>query len=123
MVPRPEAAPARPRAGGQTITMETHRQRMRTVRQFFERIDHIDPSTKKFAVAAGLSRAWAELVSEALKCQLLCRDPCHREKGAEDRPDVPCGSYYKYWYYGCRCSECRQPTPPRAPGCEHSDLE
>ena len=29
---------ARPRAGGATITMETHRQRMRTVRQFFERI-------------------------------------------------------------------------------------
>jgi site-specific recombinase XerD len=29
---------ARPRAGRQTITAETHRQRMRTVRQFFERI-------------------------------------------------------------------------------------
>ena len=29
---------ARPRAGGQTITVETHRQRMRTIRQFFERI-------------------------------------------------------------------------------------
>jgi site-specific recombinase XerD len=29
---------ARPRAGGRTITTETHRQRMRTVRQFFERI-------------------------------------------------------------------------------------
>ena len=28
----------RPRAGGATITPETHRQRMRTVRQFFERI-------------------------------------------------------------------------------------
>jgi site-specific recombinase XerD len=27
-----------PRAGGQTITAETHRQRLRTVRQFFERI-------------------------------------------------------------------------------------
>jgi site-specific recombinase XerD len=29
---------AQPRAGGKTITMETHRQRMRTVRAFFERI-------------------------------------------------------------------------------------
>jgi len=29
---------ARPRAGGTTITTETHRQRMRTVRAFFERI-------------------------------------------------------------------------------------
>jgi site-specific recombinase XerD len=28
----------RPRGGGRTITKETHRQRMRTVRQFFERI-------------------------------------------------------------------------------------
>jgi site-specific recombinase XerD len=29
---------AQPRAGGRTITAETHRQRMRTIRQFFERI-------------------------------------------------------------------------------------
>ena len=29
---------AQPRGGGQAITKETHRQRMRTVRQFFERI-------------------------------------------------------------------------------------
>ena len=29
---------ARPRAGGRLITRETHRQRMRTIRQFFERI-------------------------------------------------------------------------------------
>jgi site-specific recombinase XerD len=29
---------AKPKAGGATITAETHRQRMRTVRQFFERI-------------------------------------------------------------------------------------
>ena len=29
---------ARPRAGGQVITAETHRQRVRTVRAFFERI-------------------------------------------------------------------------------------
>jgi site-specific recombinase XerD len=29
---------AQPRSAGQTITRETHRQRMRTVRQFFERI-------------------------------------------------------------------------------------
>ena len=35
---------ARPRAGGQVITAETHRQRMRTVRQFFERIIEWDES-------------------------------------------------------------------------------
>jgi hypothetical protein len=36
-----------------------------------------------------------------LKCQLLCR-PCHVTKGREDRPE-PRRSYYRYWYYGCRC--------------------
>ena len=66
--------------------------------------DHIDPTTKRFAVGAGLSRAWAELVEEALKCQLLCR-PCHIDKGAEDRPE-PVHGYYRYWYCGCRCAGC-----------------
>jgi site-specific recombinase XerD len=33
---------ARPRGGGRVITAETHRQRMRTVRQFFERITEWD---------------------------------------------------------------------------------
>jgi hypothetical protein len=45
------------------------------------------------------------LVAEALKCQLLC-ERCHREKGAEDRPE-PAHGYYRYWYYGCRCAVCR----------------
>jgi hypothetical protein len=67
--------------------------------------DHIDPSTKTFAVCAGLSRAWDALVAEALKCQLLCK-VCHVEKAVEDRPEVA-HSYYRYWYYGCRCSVCR----------------
>ena len=35
--------------------------------------DHIDPATKRFAVGSSMSRAWDELVEEALKCQLLCR--------------------------------------------------
>jgi hypothetical protein len=67
--------------------------------------DHIDPSTKRFAVGSSMSRAWDTLVAEALKCQLLCR-PCHREKAVEDRPE-PAHSYYRYWYYGCRCVVCR----------------
>ena len=67
--------------------------------------DHIDPATKRFAIGSDMSRAWTELVEEALKCQLLC-PPCHLEKGAEDRPE-PAHSYYRYWYYGCRCAECR----------------
>lgn len=67
--------------------------------------DHIDPATKRFAVGSSMSRAWADLVEEALKCQLLCR-PCHREKAIGDRPE-PAHSYYRYWYYGCRCAVCR----------------
>jgi 5-methylcytosine-specific restriction endonuclease McrA len=54
--------------------------------------DHIDPSTKLFAVGSDMSRAWAKLVEEALKTQLLCR-PCHVEKGREDRPE-PSHGYY-----------------------------
>jgi hypothetical protein len=67
--------------------------------------DHIDPTTKRFAIGSSLSRAWHDLVAEAKKTQLLCV-PCHREKGIEDRPEVA-HSYYRYWYYGCRCSVCR----------------
>jgi 5-methylcytosine-specific restriction endonuclease McrA len=41
--------------------------------------DHIDPSTKVFAVCAGLTRAWDALVEEASKTQLLCKPlSCHQ---------------------------------------------
>jgi hypothetical protein len=68
--------------------------------------DHVDPSTKIFAVCAGLSRAWDVLVEEAAKTQLLCK-PCHMAKGAEDRPNLKHGTYYVYWYWNCRCDPCR----------------
>jgi hypothetical protein len=67
--------------------------------------DHIDPETKVFAVGSDMSRAWDKLVEEALKCQLPCRE-CHVAKGIEDRPE-PAHSYYRYWYYGCRCATCK----------------
>ena len=67
--------------------------------------DHIDPATKCFTISGALSKAWSELVEEALKTQLLC-PPCHREKGYEDRPEIE-HSYYRYWYHGCRCTVCR----------------
>jgi hypothetical protein len=67
--------------------------------------DHIDPSTKTFAVGSDLSRAWDVLVEEALKTQLLC-PPCHVEKGREDRPEVGHG-LYRYEYYRCRCDVCK----------------
>jgi hypothetical protein len=68
--------------------------------------DHIDPSTKVFAISAALSRAWDALVKEASKCQLLCK-PCHVAKGAEDRPELQHGTYYVYWYWNCRCDLCK----------------
>jgi hypothetical protein len=67
--------------------------------------DHVDSKTKQFVVCSDLSRPWDELVEEALRCQLLCR-PCHKEKGAEDRPEPPHG-LYRYTDYGCRCDVCR----------------
>jgi len=67
--------------------------------------DHIDPETKVFAVGSDMSRAWDKLVEEALKCQPLCRE-CLVAKGIEDRPE-PAHSYYRYWYYGCRCATCK----------------
>ena len=57
--------------------------------------DHIDPSTKVFAVCSALDKAWDVLVEEASKTQLLCK-PCHVAKGAEDRPELPHGVYYVY---------------------------
>jgi hypothetical protein len=68
--------------------------------------DHIDPSAKRFTICAALSKAWADLVEEASRCQLLCK-PCHVAKGAEDRPEPTHGTYYVYWYYSCRCDPCK----------------
>jgi hypothetical protein len=40
---------------------------------------HVDPSTKKFGIAAGgLARALSKLREEAAKCVLLCAN-CHAE--------------------------------------------
>jgi hypothetical protein len=67
--------------------------------------DHIDPSAKRFNVCSDLTRAWSQLVAEALKTQLLCR-PCHIAKGVEDRPE-PLHGRYRYVYWKCRCEACR----------------
>jgi site-specific recombinase XerD len=50
---------ARPRSGGRAITAETHRQRMRTVRQFFERIiewDWPDAPPRNPVIAWGIPK-------------------------------------------------------------------
>jgi hypothetical protein len=45
---------------------------------------HRDPSTKAFAISVdGVPRAWARLVEEATKCDLLCAN-CHREVHAAE---------------------------------------
>ncbi len=68
--------------------------------------DHIDPSTKVFAISAELSKAWDALVEEASKCQLLFRT-CHVAKGAEDRSEPKHGTCHVYWYWNCRCDLCK----------------
>jgi len=46
--------------------------------------DHINPKTKRFNLCIGsMHRPWAELVTEARKCQLLCAN-CHRIKTIEN---------------------------------------
>jgi 5-methylcytosine-specific restriction endonuclease McrA len=75
--------------------------------------DHVDPSTKKFTVSAGLSRAWGALVEEAAKCQLLCK-PCHVVKGAADRPKPQHGTIYVYQYWNCRCDPCKAANARRS---------
>jgi hypothetical protein len=46
---------------------------------------HRDPGSKNFAISVdGVPRAWARLVEEAAKCDLLCAN-CHREVHAAER--------------------------------------
>lgn len=67
--------------------------------------DHIDPSTKSFAVGERMTYAWERIQAELDKCQLLCRD-CHVAKtSVEVMADH--GSKARYEHHRCRCSECR----------------
>jgi hypothetical protein len=76
--------------------------------------DHVDPSTKRFTIGGNLDRWWADLLEESSRCQLLCQEPCHREKGTEDRPESPHGTIYRYSDLGCRCAECRAATAAKS---------
>ena len=48
--------------------------------------DHIDPSTKSFSIARGLTStlSWDKILAEISKCQILCAN-CHKLKTAEEQ--------------------------------------
>ena len=71
-------------------------------------LDHIDPTTKTFAVGDLWSVSKARYDAEIVKCQLLCR-ACHIVKSVEDsgkssaRGQHGTPSSYRY----CKCALCR----------------
>jgi hypothetical protein len=71
--------------------------------------DHVDPSSKSIDISDAIAKhwSWPKLVEELKKCQLLCGD-CHEGKTVEERAAQPCGTYWKYRKYGCRCSACKK---------------
>jgi hypothetical protein len=48
--------------------------------------DHIDPTTKSFGIARGMTNAlsWENILIEIKKCQVLCAN-CHKIKTAEEQ--------------------------------------
>lgn len=69
--------------------------------------DHIDPRTKVFQLSgAGLDRAWAVILAEAGKCQILCRTD-HIEKTRAEFFRAEHGTEHMYARYQCRCVDCR----------------
>ena len=73
--------------------------------------DHIDPETKAKEISTAIQVecwSWDRLLVELRKCQLLCRKH-HVEKTNRDLyHEQPCGTYWKYRKYRCRCDPCVQ---------------
>lgn len=69
--------------------------------------DHVDPSTKEFDIARGITWAWHRVEAELDKCQLLCKT-CHVAKGHEnaDQRQVPHGGGVS-GKRNCPCSPCK----------------
>ncbi len=70
--------------------------------------DHIDPQNKEIEITTAVMAkcwSWDKLVIELNKCQLLCKE-CHLKKTIKSYPIQPCGTYWKYRKYKCRCKEC-----------------
>lgn len=53
---------------------------------------HRNPAEKKFAISGSHTRAWAEILKEMQKCDLLCAN-CHREVEEESSVRIPLGLY------------------------------
>ena len=78
--------------------------------------DHIDPSTKSFAISRGLHKNWDLLVEEALKCKLRCRS-CHKIRTSKEGHYRRFGPDNPMWvealhgtakmYQQCKCDKCR----------------
>lgn len=72
--------------------------------------DHIDPSTKKNAIANILLHSRKSIAVELQKCQLLCAH-CHKEKTMSNdeyqNGRAQHGSATMYNSYKCRCDLCR----------------
>src|SRR5262250_2972643 len=86
---------AQPRAGGRTITRETHRQRMRTVRQFFERIiewDWPDAPPRNPVIAGDIPKK-----PEPLPKFLDDRDAARLMAAARASADPVTGSWLSCW--------------------------
>lgn len=70
--------------------------------------DHIDPSTKEFAIASSASVSEDRFWAEVSKCELRCR-PHHEAKTLVDRGQLPArgrhGTISTYRY--CHCEKCK----------------
>lgn len=74
--------------------------------------DHIDPTTKKFAISTMLAGKLWPLLEELKKCQVLCRK-CHREKTRKENSKRQFGTgkhgtMWMYWKHKCRCGICKE---------------
>lgn len=45
--------------------------------------DHIDPATKLFTIAKGLTRSWSAILAEIAKCEVRCAN-CHAIRGVRE---------------------------------------
>lgn len=45
--------------------------------------DHIDPKSKRFSIAKGLTRSWDAILAEIAKCEVRCAN-CHAIRGVRE---------------------------------------